>query len=122
MNKVLIVDDSALTREFHAHIVRDAGFQCVTAVDGMDGLEKTLSEKFDLICTDINMQGMDGYEFIRRTRQNPDYNAVPIVIISTEAKDEDKQTGFAAGANFYLTKPTDATRLVESMKLLMKTP
>jgi two-component system chemotaxis response regulator CheY len=67
------------------------------------------------------MQGMDGYEFIRRARQNPDYDEVPIIIISTEAKEGDKQKGFSAGANLYLVKPTDASRIVESMKMLLGT-
>ena len=76
MIRVLIVDDSSLAREFHAHILKDAGFVCVTAVDGMEGLEKATAEKFHIILTDINMQGMDGYEFIRRARQTPDYDEV----------------------------------------------
>ena len=121
MTRVLIVDDSSLAREFHSHILKDAGFACVTAVDGMDGLEKATAEKFQIILTDINMQGMDGYEFIRRARQNPDYDEVPIIIISTEGRESDKQKGFQAGANFYLGKPTDANRIVESMKMLLGT-
>lgn len=122
MKRVLIIDDSKLTREFHSHIVKDAGFECVTAVDGMDGLEKAMSSPFDIILTDINMQGMDGYEFIRRARENPDYDQVPIVIISTEGKDLDKRKGFSVGANLYLVKPTDATRIAQSMKMLLNTP
>ena len=121
MTKVLIIDDSSLTREFHSHIVKDAGFACVTAADGMEGLEKATAEKFQIILTDVNMQGMDGYEFTRRLRQNPEYDEVPIVIISTEAKELDKQKGFNAGANLYLVKPTDANRIVESLKLLLGT-
>jgi two-component system chemotaxis response regulator CheY len=122
MTKVLIVDDSSLTREFHKHIVKAAGFGCVTAADGIEGLEKATAEKFQIILTDVNMQGMDGYEFTRRLRQNPDYDEVPIIIVSTEAKEQDKQKGFSAGANLYLVKPTDATRIVESIKLLLGTP
>jgi two-component system chemotaxis response regulator CheY len=85
----------------------------------MEGLEKATAEKFQIILTDINMQGMDGYEFIRRTRQNPDYDEVPIIIISTEGKELDKQKGFGAGANLYLAKPTDADRIVQSITLLL---
>ena len=119
MTKVLIIDDSALTRDFHSHILKSAGFSCVTAADGMEGLEKAMTDKFQLIFTDINMQGMDGYEFIRRARQNPEYDEVPIIIISTVSKELERQKGFSAGANLYLLKPTDAKRIVESMKLLL---
>jgi len=87
----------------------------------MEALEKATAEKFQVILTDVNMQGMDGYEFTRRLRQNPEYDEVPIVIISTEAKELDKQKGFSAGANLYLVKPTDASRIVESLKLLLGT-
>ena len=116
---VLIVDDSEFTRNYHSYILREANFDVVTAVDGADALEKLYSRPFDLVLTDINMANMDGYEFIRRARQNPDYDEVPIIIISTEAKELDKQKGFTAGANLYLAKPTDADRIVESMKMLL---
>lgn len=119
MTRILIVDDSSLTRNYHTHILAGAGFTCVTAAEGMEGLEKATAEKFDLVLSDINMQGMDGYEFIRRLRQNPDYDLVPIVILSTEAKSADKQKGFGVGASLYLVKPTDAGRLVESVKMLL---
>ena len=122
MTKVLIVDDSSLTRDFHSHILRAAGFVCLTAADGTEGLERALGEMLQIIFTDINMQGMDGYEFIRRLRQNPDYDEVPVVIVSTEAKEQDKQKGFNAGANLYLVKPVNASRLVESVKMLLGTP
>lgn len=122
MTKVLIIDDSPLTREFYSHIVKAAGFTGVTAADGMEGLEKATAEQFDIILTDINMQGMDGYEFIRRARQNPDYDEVPMVIISTEAKELDKQKGYAAGANLFLVKPTDANRIIESLNMLLGVP
>ena len=121
MTRILIVDDSSLTQKYHTHILRDAGFTCVTAADGMEGLEKATAEPFQLIVSDINMQGMDGYEFIRRVRQNPDYDLVPIVILSTEAKDSDKQKGFGVGASLYLVKPIDAAQLVESIKMLLGT-
>ncbi len=62
MTKVLSLDDSSLTREFHSHIVKAAGFACVTAADGMEGLEKATAEKFQIVLTDINMQGLDGME------------------------------------------------------------
>ena len=117
--KVLVVDDSQLTRNFHAYIVQEAGFECSTAIDGNDGLEKAMREQFDIILTDINMQGMDGYEFIRRIRETAEYDTTPIIIVSTEGQDRDKQKGFSAGANLYVMKPTDANRIVASMNLLM---
>jgi two-component system chemotaxis response regulator CheY len=121
MKRVLIVDDSQLTRTFHSYILKDAGFECATAIDGADGLEKAAEQGFDVVMTDINMQGMDGYEFIRRLRQSPQYENIPVVIISTESKENDKQKGFTAGANLYLVKPLDPARISQSMAMLLGT-
>ena len=119
MSKILIVDDSQLVRNFHSYIVKEAGFEVTTAIDGADGLEKCFRERYDIILTDINMQGMDGYEFIRRLRQDEQYDEVPIIIISTEGREDDKLKGLAAGANLYLVKPSDATRIVKSIRMLL---
>ena len=119
MKKILIVDDSQLVRNFHSYIVQEAGFAVTTALDGADALEKCFRDRFDLILTDVNMRGMDGYEFTRRVRQDDQYDQVPIIIISTEGAEHDKLKGLAAGANLYLLKPSDARRLVTSIHMLL---
>jgi two-component system chemotaxis response regulator CheY len=117
--KVLIVDDSEFTRNYHSYILRGARFQTATAVDGADALEKLYTEPFDLVLTDINMANMDGYEFIRRVRASGDFDALPIIIISTESEAEDKSRGFQAGANFYIVKPSDPLPLIENVCLIL---
>jgi len=119
MNKILIVDDSQLVRNFHSYMVKEAGFEVTTAVDGADALEKCFRNRYDIILTDINMQGMDGYEFIRRLRMDDQYDDVPIIIISTEGRENDKLKGLKVGANLYLVKPSDATRIVKSIRMLL---
>ena len=119
MNKILIVDDSQLVRNFHSYMVKEAGFEVTTAVDGADALEKCFRNHYDIIMTDINMQGMDGYEFIRRLRMDDQYDDVPIIIISTEGRENDKLKGLKVGANLYLIKPSDATRIVKSIRMLL---
>lgn len=119
MNKILIVDDSQLVRNFHSYMVKEAGFEVTTAVDGADALEKCFRNHYDIILTDINMQGMDGYEFIRRLRMDDQYDDVPIIIISTEGRENDKLKGLKVGANLYLVKPSDATRIVKSIRMLL---
>ncbi len=116
---VLIVDDSEFTRNYHSYILREAGFDVVTAVDGADALEKLYSQTFELVITDINMANMDGYEFIRRVRSSGDYDNLPIIIISTESESEDKSRGFLAGANFYIVKPSDPAPLIENILMVL---
>ncbi len=118
--KVLIVDDSKMTRNFHAYILRSNGFLLQEAEDGFDGLEKLLTDDFDIILTDINMPKMDGYTFIKRVREMDEYRDIPIIIISTEDEAEDKRKGFEAGADFYIVKPVNPEKLVETIKMLVK--
>jgi two-component system chemotaxis response regulator CheY len=112
---ILIVDDSQFVRNYHAQILAP-GFDVITAVDGMDGLEKLYSHSCDLILTDINMGHMDGYEFIRCVRAEPKYEDLPIIVISTEADPSDRMKGFEAGANLYIVKPCDPSMMMENIR------
>ena len=117
--KVLIVDDSEFVRNYHSYILNEAAFDVVTAIDGSDGLEKLYSSACDLILTDINMENMDGYEFIRRVRADESYRTVPIIIISTESESADKLKGFEAGANLYIVKPCSPEIMVENVRMVL---
>jgi two-component system chemotaxis response regulator CheY len=116
---ILIVDDSEFVRSYHSHILEQAHFQVITAVDGSDGLEKLYSNVCDLVLTDINMGNMDGYEFIRRVRADGKYVSLPIIIVSTESEARDKMKGFEAGANLYLVKPSSPEMMVENIRMIL---
>ncbi len=117
--RILVVDDSEFVRNYHSHILTQASFDVLTAVDGNDGLEKLYTHTCDLILTDINMGHMDGYEFIRRVRAEPQYEDLPIIIISTEGDKSDKMKGFEAGANLYIVKPSDPEMMIENIRLVL---
>ena len=116
---ILIVDDSRTSRQYHAAIVASGGYEVVTASDGAEGLEKLLMHPCDLILTDINMEGVDGYEFIRRVRSSKGYERLPVVIISTEGEDEDMTMGYEAGANLYVVKPSEPGALLYYVRILL---
>ncbi len=118
--KVLIVDDSQMTRNFHAYILRSAGFSIGEARDGYEGLEKLLSEKYDIVLTDINMPRMDGFTFIKTVREQAGISDIPIIIISTEDAAEDKRKGFEVGGDFYIVKPVNPEKLIKSIEMLVK--
>lgn len=122
MKTILIVDDSRTSRQYHAAIVSGAGYEVVTASDGAEALEKLLMQPCDLIMTDINMQGVDGYELVRRVRSSDAWAKVPIVIVSTEGEESDKRRGYAAGANLYVTKPSQPAALLAYVQLLLGDP
>src|ERR1039457_4895154 len=116
---ILIMDDSEFVRSYHSHILEQAQFHVITAVDGSDGLEKLFSNACDLVLTDINMSNMDGYEFIRRVRADEQYRALPIIIVSTESEGKDKMKGFEAGANLYIVKPSTPEMMVENIRMVL---
>lgn len=117
--KILVVDDSDFVRSYHSHILTQAGFDVLTAVDGNDGLERIYTHGCDVVLTDINMGHMDGYEFIRRVRSDTRYEDLPIIIISTEGEKADKMKGFEAGANLYIVKPSEPAVMVENIRLVL---
>jgi two-component system, chemotaxis family, chemotaxis protein CheY len=117
--KILVVDDSEFVRNYHSQILTQANFDVLTAIDGNDGLEKLYTHPCDVILTDIKMGHMDGYEFIRRVRAEPQYEELPIIIISTEGENADKMKGFEAGANLYIVKPSEPGVMIENIRLVL---
>ncbi len=117
MKKVLVVDDSRFVRNFHANLLKAAGFKADGAIDGVEALEKALAEKYDLILSDINMPNMDGIVFTEKYRRED--SETPIVIISTQAEAANKEKAIAAGANLYIVKPVKPNALVLHIKMLL---
>ena len=116
MKKVLIVDDSAVVRNFHGSILKSAGFSVETAIDGADALEKSFRNNYDVILTDLNMPNMDGLTFVRKYREeNKD---TPIIIISTQEEALHKIKGYEVGANLYIVKPVKPKTLIKHIKMI----
>ena len=120
-HRVLIVEDSPTMRQllvFALRRLRDV--EIVEAQDGMDGLRKVSSDHFDLALIDINMPIMDGLKLISLMRGEESLQAIPIVVITTEGADEDRQRALALGANEYLTKPIQANKVLSLARTLLK--
>lgn len=118
--KVLVVDDDKTTRKMISLILKSKGYEVVTAENGMDGLQKLGIEQINLILTDMNMPYMDGIEFTKQVRANPEISHIPIVMLTTEADEEEKQRAYKAGVDDYLVKPATGEQIVESMKKIIK--
>jgi CheY-like chemotaxis protein len=84
------------------------GFRVVTAMDGVEALERMPAEKFDLIITDLNMPDMDGFEFIRTLRETPEYRDIPIIVLSSYTDLKNKDLALEIGALAFLEKPLSA--------------
>jgi two-component system, chemotaxis family, chemotaxis protein CheY len=99
---------------------RIRGVRIVEAGDGVDGLKKVSAERFDMIFTDINMPVMDGLKLISLVREDANHKGIPIVVITTEGAQEDRQRALALGADDYITKPIQPNRILEVAKQLLK--
>lgn len=118
---VLIVEDSPTMRQLIAFALkRIRGVRIVEANDGVDGLKKLSSERFDLILTDINMPIMDGLKLVSLVRNDANYRAIPIVVITTEGAQEDRERALALGANDYITKPIQPTKILDVARGLLR--
>ena len=117
----LVVEDSPTMRQLISFALkRIPGSRIVEANDGIDALKKLSTQKFDLILTDINMPIMDGLKLVKRVRSDPTHSATPIVIITTEGSQEDRQRALQLGANAYITKPIQAPQVIAKVKELLK--
>jgi two-component system, chemotaxis family, chemotaxis protein CheY len=120
-HRILITEDSPTMRQLLAFALRRLkDVDIVEAQDGMDGLRKISSDHFDLALIDINMPVMDGLKLIRLIRDEESLKHIPIVVITTEGAEEDRQRALSLGANEYLTKPIEANQVVRVAKSLLK--
>lgn len=117
---ILIVDDSKTIRNLVAFIMKKEGFKVTMAEDGIDGLEKLYNaDHIDLIISDINMPRMDGFTFIKTVREQEAYRDMPIVVLSTEGKEQDIQQGLSLGANLYMVKPAQPDKMMKNIRMLL---
>ena len=102
--RVLLVDDSMVTREMERRLLEDAGFVVSVAAEAGDALAQLGAGRFDCVVTDVEMPGMDGYELTRHLRSVPQLSQLPVIVVSTRERPEDRLRGLEAGADAYLTK------------------
>jgi CheY-like chemotaxis protein len=115
--RVLLVDDSSVTRAMIRRILEDAGFDVVPSAGGEEAWARLQTERFDCLVTDIEMPDVDGLELARRVRSHPGLEELPIVVVSTRSRAKDRLQGLDAGADSYLTKQNlDTRELVELVR------
>jgi CheY-like chemotaxis protein len=117
--RVLLVEDSMVTREMERRLLEEAGFEVAAAADAAEALSRIGEESFDCVVTDIEMAGMDGLELTAQLRAMEHFAQLPIVVVSTRDRPEDRLRGLKAGAEAYLTKQSlDAGELVHLVRRL----
>ena len=114
--KVLAIDDSRTIRNLVRKAMEDAGFDCTTADDGVQGVERFAEITPDVVITDINMPRMDGFGVIDAIRSGAAHRTVPILVLTTESADELKARARSAGATGWIVKPFEDTAIVSVVR------
>lgn len=111
--KVLLVDDSTTTLLMEQMIVsRRTSYECVTASNGLQAVEKAESENPDLVLMDVVMPHMNGFEACRKIRAKEKTRNTPIILVTTRGEESYVEAGFESGCNDYITKPINSNDLV----------
>lgn len=119
--RFLVVDDFATMRRIVRNLLKDLGFNNVEeAEDGQDALNKMQQASFDFVISDWNMPNMDGLELLSKIRSTPEWSAMPVLMVTAEARKENIIAAAQAGASGYVVKPFTAAILEEKLNKIFE--
>ena len=116
---ILIVDDQQELAEMLSQLLADAGYATRIAADGRQALEAVLADSPDLVVTDVNMPGIDGFELAAMLKADPATATIPIIMLSAQDGRGSKLVGLESGAEDYLSKPVDPAELLAKIRNLL---
>ena len=117
--RILVVDDQRAIAEMISGLLRNLGYEVVTALDGASALERVREAAPDLVVSDIMMPGMDGYELCRRLRAEPATALLPVILVTSLDPQSERVKGIEAGADDFLAKPVNWAELFARVKRLL---
>ena len=114
--KVLVIDDEQIVLDSVCRILKEENCEVEISLRGQQGLDRALSEEYDMVLTDIDMPRMNGFELIRKIKSHETLKSLPVIIVSYKMSEEDRLEGFEAGADYYLHKTDfDDTTLINAV-------
>jgi len=113
---ILVIDDDAVSLRFVASLLREKGYEVLTAEDGEHGLHLATTRRPDLIVTDLVMPYRDGFQLVHVIRADRELSKIPIVVLSMRDREEDIVRGLENGADDYVIKPFNARELVSRIR------
>lgn len=117
--RILVVDDSSSVRTVARMALREHGYDVIEASNGQEGLQMLDGDRVHLVISDVNMPIMDGISFLKEIKRHPSYKFTPVIMLTTEAGEDKKQEGRAAGAKAWITKPFQPQLLVDAVAKLV---
>ncbi|HEX3034018.1 MAG TPA: response regulator [Thermodesulfobacteriota bacterium] len=118
-SRILIVNDEGENQELLKTIIKSLGHEPEIAGDGFDALAK-LKLDIDLVLLDITMPRMDEFEVVRQIRENPDFSNLPVLLVTALTSKSDRLRAVEAGANDFISKPVDITKLQVWVRSLLR--
>jgi two-component system, cell cycle response regulator len=115
-SKILIADDSPLVLRMIEKMMTEAGLHVLTARDGLEALDKAVSEDVDLVILDVMMPRMNGYQACRLLKSEPSTRGVPVIILTSKDQEGDRFWGLETGADYYITKDSEPHRILDLVK------
>jgi two-component system chemotaxis response regulator CheY len=124
LQSVLVVEDSSTMRSLIASTLEELGvpLKITEASSGFEALRLLPQGSYDLILTDINMPDINGLELVSFLKGNEAYRSIPLIIISTQSSERDREKGLSLGADAYLVKPFEPDDLVQVASDLLSNP
>ncbi|MBW2295117.1 MAG: response regulator [Deltaproteobacteria bacterium] len=124
MQHILIVEDSATMRSLLASTLEDmdSPVKVTEACSGFEALRLLPREDYDLVVTDINMPDINGLELVSFVKSNAKYRSIPLIIVSTEGSERDRDKGLGLGADAYIVKPFEPQALRDVAQDLLGNP
>jgi len=117
--RILVADDSPSIRKLVEFTLKSKGIQQSSAEDGREALELLAKGRFDAIVLDINMPRMDGFELLKTIKADDAYASIPVIMLTTEGQEEDRQKAMDLGANEYIVKPFKPTQLLQLVEKVL---
>ena len=118
--KILVVDDDLGTRLSISDYLELSGYSVIMANDGQEALAMVEEYHPDLIVTDIVMPRMNGYELVRRVRQQPAFRLLPVILLTARTKTQERILGYQSGCDLYLPKPFELEELAAAIRNLLE--
>ncbi|MFZ4463353.1 MAG: hybrid sensor histidine kinase/response regulator [Bacteroidales bacterium] len=117
---ILVVEDSITSRMLIKNILETSGYRVLTAIDGVEGFSRLKSERFDLVVSDVDMPRMSGLDMTAKIRSDKDISDIPVILVTSLSKREDRERGMEVGANGYIVKGNfDQSNLIEVVEKLI---
>ena len=118
-HRILAVDDSITVRKMIEFALKSRGYTVLAANDGLEAVKLLELNTVDLIVLDINMPNLDGLSFLKLVRERADWKALPILMLTTEGQEADRDRAMELGASAYMVKPFRPTELLSQVGALL---